>query len=171
MTIWQGLAFTVLIFLAGLQNIPNQLYEAASIDGAVTFTATMHGPTYAGTDGLLGIVTDGYVTHSASLIKGDLPRGELGVLFGASGSGKTFVALDLAFSVARGIAWRDRRTTRGRWGKPAVYPVYINRGRYPVWKSLAEYLHVAPGVIISPVVISIFKGVWMVSNLTMSDTR
>jgi KaiC/GvpD/RAD55 family RecA-like ATPase len=48
------------------------------------------------------------------LIKGVLPRGELGVLFGASGSGKTFVALDLAFSVARGIAWRDRRTTRGR---------------------------------------------------------
>ena len=48
------------------------------------------------------------------LIKGVLPRGELGVLFGASGSGKTFVALDLAFSIARGIAWRDRRTTRGR---------------------------------------------------------
>ena len=48
------------------------------------------------------------------LIKGVLPRGELGVLFGASGSGKTFVALDLAFSVARGNAWRDRRTARGR---------------------------------------------------------
>lgn len=48
------------------------------------------------------------------LIKGVLPRAELGVLFGASGSGKTFVALDLAFSVARGNAWRDRRTARGR---------------------------------------------------------
>lgn len=48
------------------------------------------------------------------LIKGVLPRGELGVLFGASGSGKTFVALDLAFSVARGVAWRERRTARGR---------------------------------------------------------
>ena len=48
------------------------------------------------------------------LIKGVLPRAELGVLFGASGSGKTFVALDLAFSIARGIAWRERRTTRGR---------------------------------------------------------
>jgi hypothetical protein len=48
------------------------------------------------------------------LIKGVLPKAELGVLFGASGSGKTFVALDLAFSIARGIAWRDRRTTRGR---------------------------------------------------------
>lgn len=48
------------------------------------------------------------------LIKGVLPKGELAVLFGASGSGKTFVALDIAFSVARGNAWRDRRTTRGR---------------------------------------------------------
>ncbi len=48
------------------------------------------------------------------LIKGVLPKAELGVLFGASGSGKTFVALDLAFSIARGKAWRERRTTRGR---------------------------------------------------------
>ena len=48
------------------------------------------------------------------IIKGVLPRAELGVLFGASGSGKTFVALDLAFSIARGNAWRDRRTARGR---------------------------------------------------------
>jgi RecA/RadA recombinase len=48
------------------------------------------------------------------LIKGVLPRAKLGILFGASGSGKTFVALDLAFSVARGIAWRTRRTMRAR---------------------------------------------------------
>lgn len=34
MSIWQGLAFTILIFLAGLQNVPAQQYEAASIDGA-----------------------------------------------------------------------------------------------------------------------------------------
>ena len=48
------------------------------------------------------------------LIKSVLPKAELGILFGASGSGKTFVALDLAFSIARGIAWRNRRTTRGK---------------------------------------------------------
>ena len=48
------------------------------------------------------------------LIKSVLPKAELGVLFGASGSGKTFVALDIAFSIARGVAWRERRTTRGR---------------------------------------------------------
>jgi len=47
------------------------------------------------------------------LIKGVLPKARLGVLFGASGSGKTFVALDLAFSIARGVAWRERRTGKG----------------------------------------------------------
>lgn len=48
------------------------------------------------------------------LIKGVLPKAKLGILFGASGSGKTFVALDLAFSIARGNAWRTRRTSKGR---------------------------------------------------------
>jgi len=36
MSIWHGLAFVILINLAGLQNIPTQLYEAARIDGAGT---------------------------------------------------------------------------------------------------------------------------------------
>ncbi|WP_334103266.1 sugar ABC transporter permease [Mesotoga prima] len=32
--IWKGIGWTMLIFLAGLQSIPKQLYEAARIDGA-----------------------------------------------------------------------------------------------------------------------------------------
>lgn len=32
--IWQGLGFTVIIFLAGLKNIPRVYYEAAEVDGA-----------------------------------------------------------------------------------------------------------------------------------------
>jgi fructooligosaccharide transport system permease protein len=34
MSVWQGAGFQMLIFLAGLQSIPNVIYEAASIDGA-----------------------------------------------------------------------------------------------------------------------------------------
>lgn len=34
MSIWQGAGFQMLILLAGLQDIPEELYEAASIDGA-----------------------------------------------------------------------------------------------------------------------------------------
>lgn len=33
-SIWQGIGFNMVIFLAGLQGIPEQLYEAAEIDGA-----------------------------------------------------------------------------------------------------------------------------------------
>ncbi|OIP21298.1 hypothetical protein AUK22_11830 [bacterium CG2_30_54_10] len=34
MSVWKGLGYNVVIFLAGLQNIPKYLYEAATIDGA-----------------------------------------------------------------------------------------------------------------------------------------
>jgi multiple sugar transport system permease protein len=34
MTTWHGLGLQMIIFLAGLQAIPNELYEAASVDGA-----------------------------------------------------------------------------------------------------------------------------------------
>lgn len=34
MSIWQGVGFQMLIFLAGLQEIPQFLYEAADVDGA-----------------------------------------------------------------------------------------------------------------------------------------
>jgi len=34
MAIWKGLGYNVVIFLAGLQNVPAQYYEAAKIDGA-----------------------------------------------------------------------------------------------------------------------------------------
>jgi multiple sugar transport system permease protein len=33
-TVWWGFGFPMLIFIAGLQGIPDQLYEAARIDGA-----------------------------------------------------------------------------------------------------------------------------------------
>ena len=32
--LWQGVALPTLLFLAGLQTIPSELYEAAAIDGA-----------------------------------------------------------------------------------------------------------------------------------------
>lgn len=34
---WRGVAFALIIFLGGLQSIPQQVYEAASIDGATTW--------------------------------------------------------------------------------------------------------------------------------------
>lgn len=43
------------------------------------------------------------------IIKGVLPQAEVGILYGQSGSGKTFFVLDLAAAIARGADWRGRR--------------------------------------------------------------
>lgn len=48
------------------------------------------------------------------LIKGVLPAADLVVLYGASGSGKSFVLLDMLASVARGEPWRERKSRKGR---------------------------------------------------------
>jgi len=36
-SVWQSLGYNMLLFLAGLQGIPKELYEAAKIDGAGTW--------------------------------------------------------------------------------------------------------------------------------------
>lgn len=51
---------------------------------------------------------------SSWIIKGVLPRADLAVLFGESGSGKSFIALDMAVDIALGEDWRGHRTHKGR---------------------------------------------------------
>lgn len=48
------------------------------------------------------------------IVKHVLPAAELVVLYGASGSGKSFLALDIAGCIARGIPWRGKRVRQGR---------------------------------------------------------
>ena len=43
------------------------------------------------------------------IIKGILPRAELGVLYGESGAGKSFVALDMVWHIALALEWHGRR--------------------------------------------------------------
>ncbi|WP_026107112.1 AAA family ATPase [Dyella ginsengisoli] len=50
----------------------------------------------------------------AWLVRGLLPARGLGVVYGAPGSGKSFLMLDLAAAIARGIAWAGQRVRRGR---------------------------------------------------------
>jgi putative chitobiose transport system permease protein len=38
-TVWQGLGYYMMLYLAGLQSVPSNLVEAARIDGAGNFTA------------------------------------------------------------------------------------------------------------------------------------
>ena len=48
------------------------------------------------------------------IIKGVLPQAGLAVVYGASGSGKSFAVLDMALAIARGAEWRKRRVRQGR---------------------------------------------------------
>lgn len=41
-SIWQGVGFQMTVYLAGLQNIPHELYEAARIDGASAWQQFLH---------------------------------------------------------------------------------------------------------------------------------
>lgn len=46
-------------------------------------------------------------------IEGFLPKADMGMLFGASGSGKSFLALDMCLAIARGVEWNGRYTKQG----------------------------------------------------------
>lgn len=47
------------------------------------------------------------------IIKGLLPQAGLGVIYGESGSGKSFLVLDMMLAITRGTSWRQRRVVRG----------------------------------------------------------
>lgn len=47
------------------------------------------------------------------LIKGVVPAADLGMIFGQSGSGKSFAAFDMAAAIARGTDWRGHRARQG----------------------------------------------------------
>ncbi len=59
MSVWKNFGYNMLIFIAGLQRIPAQLYEAAELDGASAWTSFRHvtlpllGPTFV----FVGVVT------------------------------------------------------------------------------------------------------------------
>jgi ABC-type sugar transport system permease subunit len=42
MAVWQGAGWSMVIYLAGLQGIPDTLYEAAAIDGATVWQRFWH---------------------------------------------------------------------------------------------------------------------------------
>lgn len=48
------------------------------------------------------------------IIKGVLPEADLGVIYGQSGSGKSFAILDMMLSICRGEPWRGLKVRQGR---------------------------------------------------------
>lgn len=81
------------------------------------------------------------------LVKNVIPHAEFGAIYGASGSGKTFFALDLAYTIARGEEWRGLKT---RKSSRVIYVASeASRG---IKKRLAAYnqvngYHGGPGIV------------------------
>ena len=48
------------------------------------------------------------------IVKNTVAEGEVAVIFGESGSGKSFLALDIGLAIARGIEWNENKTKQGR---------------------------------------------------------
>ncbi len=96
LAIWSGLAFNILIFLAGLQQIPNALYEAAEVDGATTVKRFWHislpglRPQVAFIS-ILGLIGGFQVFEPIYMLGGG--AGEAGAKFGPNDSGMTMVPL------------------------------------------------------------------------------
>lgn len=75
------------------------------------------------------------------LIERTLPQAALAMLWGESNVGKSFVALDIAASVAIGNSWFKKPTTKGRVVYVAAEGVYSFKRRIRAWR---QYNCVAP---------------------------
>lgn len=76
------------------------------------------------------------------LIKGVLTACEMSLLLGESQSGKSFLAIDIAMAVARGMEWFGRRVKQGgvvyQAGESAVG---VRRKRFPAYRKHHEVAH------------------------------
>lgn len=65
------------------------------------------------------------------IVKDFLPHATVGVIFGESGSGKSFLSYDMCAAIVRGVEWNGKRVRKGR----VLYIVaegqagFVNRGR------------------------------------------
>lgn len=67
------------------------------------------------------------------VVKHVMPADSIGMLFGASGTFKSFLALDAALHVVHGLPWMGRRTTQG----PVLY--LAAEGGAGLWKRVAAW--------------------------------
>jgi hypothetical protein len=72
------------------------------------------------------------------LVDGILPETSLGVLYGLPGSGKTFLALDLAFSIANGRPWLGHSVQQGGVVYIAAEGWYSIAQRAQAWCAVYE---------------------------------
>lgn len=101
-------------------------------------------------------------------VKGVVPAESLGLIFGGSGTFKSFIALDLALHVAHGLPWLGRRTVEG----PVLY--LAAEGGAGLWRRIDAWHRArklrwqdAPLYVI-PVPVDLMKDAILVTDAALS---
>ena len=92
------------------------------------------------------LLDDEAMRHAPSippLVDQFIPQRSLAVIYGEPGSGKSFLVLDLACSIATGIPWHGREVQRG----PVVYVAAEGTGGMPSRLAAWKEAHEADGVL------------------------
>lgn len=75
------------------------------------------------------------VGSTLNLVRGLLGETATSMVVGASGAGKSFFALDIAFAVARGVPWRGMSTKQGAALYIAAEGAHGMRQRFEAWRQ------------------------------------
>lgn len=96
------------------------------------------------------------------LVKHVMPMDSIGIMFGGSGTFKSFIALDAALHVAHGMPWMGRKTEQG----PVLY--IAAEGGAGLWRRI-EAWHKARGIrwqgiplYVVPVAVDLLQDAWRV---------
>lgn len=79
--------------------------------------------------------------QSRQLVRGLIGPGEIGLLYGDPGAGKTFLALDIAYHLALGKSWHGHKVTRA----PVLYVSLEGNGNFDKRTLAAAATHGDPG--------------------------
>jgi hypothetical protein len=134
---------------AGALSTPRPTLAATADDLRTAMSAVAATPAsgmftpeeYTGRFPIMSLATSVVLQPGGWRIKNVLPDRGLAVLFGASGSGKTFIAIDMAYAIARGVAWRGNRTAKGR---VLIVAAEGSRGMSKRLKAYADYYDLDP---------------------------
>ena len=117
-----------------LRRLPS-INEPATAIAAVLGAALTTPADYTGPYAVVSPETMMHQPQMPSYIKGLLPKGSLSMMFGDSTSGKSFLALDIACAIARGVPWHGHKVRQGR----VIYVVAEGAGSFG--KRIHAYCH------------------------------
>lgn len=109
-------------------------------------------------------------SHAVSwLVKHAIPADEVGMMFGASGTFKSFLAVDLAGHVAHGLNWLGRRTTQGDVLYIAAEGGTGMYGRFCAWHKARRLHYEKAPIRVMPVAIDLTQDVRRVVDAVKSS--